>query len=88
MWVDQDRFVVVSEAVMFLRCTESDVDFLEVLACLRNGDASQAAGPFEERGVRVDGLAGVVKCSDVRDRRNWRIVIVRFQCAAWWSQNA
>jgi hypothetical protein len=48
--------------------TESDVEFLAVLACLRNGDASQAAGPFKERWVCVDRLAGVVKCSDVRDR--------------------
>lgn len=88
MWVDQDHFIMGSKAVMFLKYTELDVEFLAVLACLRDGDTSQAAGPFEERRVRVDGLAGVVKCSDVWDRRNRRIAIVRFQCAAWWSQNA
>jgi len=88
VWVDQDRFIVGSKAGMFLKYTELDVEFLAVLACLRNGDTSQAAGPFKERRVRVDGLTGVVKCSDVRDRRNRRVAIVRFQCAAWWSQNA
>ena len=88
MWVDQDRFIVGSKAVMFLECTESDVEFVAVLACLRNGNTSQAAGPFKERRVRVDGLTGVVKCSDIWDRRNRRIAIVRFHCAAWWSQNA
>lgn len=30
------------------KSTESDVYFLTVLSCLRNGDTSQAAGPFEE----------------------------------------
>lgn len=88
MWVDQDRFIVGSIAVMFLKYAESDVEFLAVLAGLRNGDTSQAAGPFEERRVRVDGLTGVVKSSDIWDRRHRRIAIVRFQCAAWWSQNA
>jgi hypothetical protein len=88
MSVDKDRFIVTSKAVMFLKYIESDVEFLAVLTCLRNGDTSQAAGPFKERRVRVDGLTGVVKCSDVWDRRNRRIAIVRFHCAACWSQNA
>jgi hypothetical protein len=71
------------------RRTESNGDFLAVLTCLRNGDTSQAAGPFKERRVCVDGLTGVVKCSDVWDC--WHklcITIMRFLCAAWWSQNA
>jgi hypothetical protein len=89
MWVDQDRLIVGSKAVMFfLKYIESDVEFLAVLACLRNGDTSQAAGPFKERRVRVDGLTGVVKCSDIWDSRNRRIAILRFQYAARWSQNA
>lgn len=88
MWADQDRFIVGSKALMFLEYTESDVEFLAVLACLRDGDTSQAAGTLEERRVRVDGLTGVVKRSDIRDRRNRHIAIVWFQCAAWRSQNA
>lgn len=88
MGVDQDRFIVGSKAVMFLKYAESDVEFLAVMARLRNGDTSQAAGPFKERRVRVDGFTGVVKCSDIRDCRNRHIAIMRFRCAAWWSQNA
>jgi len=88
MWVDQHRLIVGSKAVMILKYTESDIEFLAVLACLRNGDTSQAAGPFKERRVSVDGLTGVVKRSDIWDSRNRRIAIMRFQYAARWSQNA
>jgi len=71
-----------------LRWTESNVDFLAMLTCLRHCDTSQTAWPFKEGWICVDGLTGVIKSSDICRRNNGHITIMRLCCVAWWSQNA